>query len=91
METKFRLSKELIDTFPLENHLYSLIVKDNECTVTWEEDGELEANAYYSIDEVNRNFEDGSWVKVEELEDDPCKLCGTQRCYPEYCDKINVK
>ena len=25
-----------------------------------------------------------------ELENDPCKTCGTQRCYPEYCDKIKT-
>ena len=28
---------------------------------------------------------------ILENEDDPCRLCGTQRCYPEYCDKVKIK
>ena len=24
-----------------------------------------------------------------DVEDDPCRLCGTQRCYPEYCTELH--
>lgn len=65
MQVKFRLSQDLIEKFPTENHLYNLIMKDNKYIITWVEDGEIEENVNYSIKEVEENFADGFWVKVE--------------------------
>jgi len=34
------------------------------------------------------DFEDSRADRPNYTENDPCKTCGTQRCYPEYCSKL---
>ena len=48
---------------------------------------------YETTCEIN-NCEDSKPFRERpcyEEKDNPCKTCGTQRCYPEYCDKIVIK
>jgi len=61
---RFTLNDKTIEMFPhYTEEIYYANIEDDKVIVAWIENGREETNPYYSLDDVNRYFEEGYWKK----------------------------